>query len=145
MAQDIGTIGSWTPGRLTRYIQSEVEKRSQVAKSGLSCDTLFVHQSLTFTSGDFHSTDTEVTRPMTGVLAINNVPIVTAPVGTVMLTASGIPPSNWLLANGASLAVSAYPLLFAAIGYTYGGAGANFSLPNIADPLAGVKYIIKAI
>jgi len=40
---------------------------------------------------------------------------------------------GWILANGASLSTSAYPELFAAIGYTYGGAGANFNIPNMQN------------
>jgi microcystin-dependent protein len=37
---------------------------------------------------------------------------------------------NWLLCNGRSLPVSSYPLLFSIIGYNFGGAGANFNLPD---------------
>lgn len=40
---------------------------------------------------------------------------------------------NWMLLNGASLATATYPLLFALIGYTYGGSGANFNLPNLTE------------
>ena len=54
------------------------------------------------------------------------------------------PPVGWLLCDGASYLVSAYPELFAAIGYTHGGAGANFNVPDCggrvslaADDLGG--------
>lgn len=39
----------------------------------------------------------------------------------------------WMLLNGASLATATYPLLFALFGYTYGGSGANFNLPDLTE------------
>lgn len=42
-------------------------------------------------------------------------------------------PAGWLLCDGASVASATYPDLFTALGYTYGGAGANFNLPNLVD------------
>lgn len=40
---------------------------------------------------------------------------------------------NWMLLNGASLATATYPLLFALFGYTYGGSGANFNIPDLTE------------
>ena len=42
-------------------------------------------------------------------------------------------PAGFLLADGRSLKKSEYTELFDVIGYTYGGSGDNFSLPNFAD------------
>jgi len=42
-------------------------------------------------------------------------------------------PTGWLLCDGSSVATATYPDLFAAIGYVYGGAGANFTLPDLVD------------
>jgi len=42
-------------------------------------------------------------------------------------------PAGWLLCDGASVASATYPDLFTALGYAYGGAGANFNLPNLVD------------
>jgi microcystin-dependent protein len=39
-------------------------------------------------------------------------------------------PAGWLACDGTSYATATYPGLFAAIGYTYGGSGANFNVPN---------------
>ena len=39
--------------------------------------------------------------------------------------------SKWLEPNGQSLAVADYPALHSKIGYTYGGAGLSFNLPNL--------------
>lgn len=43
---------------------------------------------------------------------------------------TGTVPIGWLLCNGASLQTSQYPALFAAIGYTHGGSGSTFKLPD---------------
>jgi len=42
-------------------------------------------------------------------------------------------PAGWLLCDGASIDTTTYAALFAAIGYVYGGAGANFNLPDLVD------------
>lgn len=53
------------------------------------------------------------------------------PVGSGALWFTSTPPTNWLLCQGQSLATTGtYAALFAVIGYTYGGSGANFNLPN---------------
>jgi len=53
------------------------------------------------------------------------------PTGSITAYATSTPPAGWLAADGSSLAVASYADLFAVIGYYYGGAGANFSLPNL--------------
>lgn len=54
-------------------------------------------------------------------------------VGDVKMFAGPTAPTNWLICNGASLATATYPTLFAVIGYTWGGSGANFLVPNLAQ------------
>lgn len=47
-----------------------------------------------------------------------------------------VEPTNdlgWLLLNGASLSTTTYATLFAKYGYTFGGSGASFSLPDFTD------------
>jgi len=39
-------------------------------------------------------------------------------------------PSGWLMCDGSSYSTTTYPLLFAAIGYIYGGSGSSFNVPN---------------
>jgi len=53
------------------------------------------------------------------------------PVGGVVDYAGSVAPTGWLLCNGASVATATYPDLFAAIGYTWGGSGASFNVPNL--------------
>ena len=55
------------------------------------------------------------------------------PVGAGALWFTATPPANWLICDGSALDTTTYAALFAAIGYTYGGSGANFNLPNLRD------------
>lgn len=55
----------------------------------------------------------------------------TMPVASIIQTARISAPTGWLLCQGQSLLVADYPALHAAIGYTYGGTGANFLLPDL--------------
>lgn len=52
------------------------------------------------------------------------------PAGAIMDFAMAAAPTGWLACDGQSLAVASYPDLFNAIGYTYGGSGANFNVPQ---------------
>ena len=40
-------------------------------------------------------------------------------------------PTGWLECNGASLSTSSYSKLFALLGYTWGGSGGNFNIPDL--------------
>src|ERR1700761_2470674 len=40
-------------------------------------------------------------------------------------------PVGWLICDGSQYATSDYPDLFNRIGYTYGGSGANFMVPDM--------------
>jgi microcystin-dependent protein len=53
------------------------------------------------------------------------------PAGSIIATAVSVAPAGWLLCDGSSQPVATYSTLHAAIGYTYGGSGANFNLPDL--------------
>ena len=53
------------------------------------------------------------------------------PAGTIMHHAGSTPPDGYLVADGRELFTTSYPDLFASIGYTYGGAGNKFNIPNL--------------
>lgn len=53
------------------------------------------------------------------------------PPGAMMQFAGSSAPSGWLLCAGQSLSATTYAALFAVIGYTYGGSGGSFSLPDL--------------
>lgn len=55
------------------------------------------------------------------------------PSGTVITSAiNSISLSGYLLCDGSSYNVATYPDLFSAIGYTFGGSGSSFNVPNLA-------------
>lgn len=51
--------------------------------------------------------------------------------GTIFPYAGSSAPTNWYLCDGASIATADAPALFALIGYTFGGGGANFNVPDL--------------
>jgi microcystin-dependent protein len=53
------------------------------------------------------------------------------PPGAVVAFANPTAPTGWLECNGAFVSTAAYSALFAAIGYTYGGSGIQFKLPDL--------------
>ncbi len=57
--------------------------------------------------------------------------IETIPVGTILYAGMSLPPAGYLECAGQSLSTGAYPQLFSKIGYTYGGAGNIFKLPDL--------------
>jgi microcystin-dependent protein len=56
-----------------------------------------------------------------------------APVGSVMMWTTNTPPSGWLLCDGTSVLTSAYAALFGVVGYTFGGSGGSFTLPDFRN------------
>ena len=62
---------------------------------------------------------------LTGIQGVNT--------GIVVPWGSASIPSGFLLCDGTSYATSAQAALFAVIGYTYGGSGANFNVPDLRD------------
>lgn len=53
------------------------------------------------------------------------------PPGGIISYGGAAAPTGWLLCDGSSYATATYPNLFAAIGYAYGGSGANFTVPDL--------------
>ncbi len=52
-------------------------------------------------------------------------------IGEIKIIAMATAPTGWLICNGQSLSKTTYAELFAAIGYTYGGSGNEFMLPDL--------------
>lgn len=69
------------------------------------------------------------------------------PIGLVGWYPALTVPTNFLTASGSSLSVNDYGSLFSVIGYTYGGAGSTFNLPNLQNVVpigAGGSYGVGA-
>ena len=56
---------------------------------------------------------------------------VSTPAGTVSYFGGGTAPSGWLECNGQGVSTTTFAELFAAIGYTYGGSGGTFNVPDL--------------
>ena len=61
----------------------------------------------------------------------NSVSAHVSPVGSIMAFAGTTTPSYWLVCDGKALAKTTHPGLFDVIGYTYGGSGTHFNVPNL--------------
>ncbi len=53
------------------------------------------------------------------------------PIGGIIAFAGSVAPEHTLFCDGASYSTDDYPALFAVIGYTFGGSGAVFSVPDM--------------
>lgn len=53
------------------------------------------------------------------------------PVGSIVYYAANAIPTGYLMCDGSSISKMTYPMLFNKIGYTYGGSGNNFKLPDL--------------
>jgi microcystin-dependent protein len=70
-----------------------------------------------------------------------------APTGSVMMWTTNVAPSGWLLCDGTSVLTSAYAALFAVVGYTFGGSGGSFTLPDFRNRFpvgSGDSYALAA-
>jgi microcystin-dependent protein len=74
------------------------------------------------------------------------------PTGAIMAYGNASAPTGFLLCNGSSVSTSTYTSLYSLIGYTYGGSGSTFNLPNMSTSTyvstgtstgTYIKYIIK--
>jgi microcystin-dependent protein len=67
------------------------------------------------------------------------------PSGGVVMHGHAAPPTGYLLCNGQSVSTTTYEDLFDLFGYTYGGAGASFSMPDLRDRFVIGKSGTKAL
>lgn len=80
------------------------------------------------------TTDDNLSNPDTGgsgwtAFSVGATPLPTQP-GAMLMWPTSTPPTGWLERNGAALSTTTYAALFAVIGYTFGGSGGTFWLPD---------------
>jgi microcystin-dependent protein len=75
----------------------------------------------------------------------NNIRLDGGQSGIITFFAGATAPAGWFICDGASKDTTTYADLFAVIGYTFGGSGANFSLPDLRDKFAIGKSGTKAL
>jgi microcystin-dependent protein len=67
--------------------------------------------------------------------------------GAIQMWPTTTAPAGYLLCNGGSYSTTTYAALFAVVGYTFGGSGGSFNVPNYTDRMpigAGNAYGINA-
>lgn len=57
----------------------------------------------------------------------------TLPVGMISMFPALVVPDGWFMCNGVSYSKITYPELFAYLGYTYGGSGNSFNVPDYRE------------
>jgi microcystin-dependent protein len=55
------------------------------------------------------------------------------PTGAIQMWSTGTAPTGYLLCNGSSVSTTTYATLFSVVGYTFGGSGGSFLLPNYTN------------
>jgi len=99
--------------------------------------TLGVTGATTFTgipSGPTASTGTNTTQLATTAFVNTSIAAVPAVItGSIQMWPTATAPTGYLLCDGSSVSTSTYASLFAVIGYTFGGSGASFLLPNYTN------------
>jgi microcystin-dependent protein len=53
------------------------------------------------------------------------------PTGMISIHSASVAPTGWLICDGGSYSTTTYANLFSTVGYTFGGSGANFNVPNL--------------
>jgi microcystin-dependent protein len=82
--------------------------------------------SLTARLGDYQSRLETIERTLTAPAGY----VLDAPVGAMFSWPGGSPPQTWAWADGSGYSKTTYPELFNILGYTFGGAGDLFALPD---------------
>lgn len=119
---------------LTKTVTAQAGQIRQLQARPVSQNTTVVRQAA---SGGSAPSPGQLTSDVLGALLPFSDPApnleLLVPPGTIIAYGGSATPDGWLYCNGSSYAVSEYPDLHAAVGYTWGGAGASFNVPNLVD------------
>jgi hypothetical protein len=76
-----------------------------------------------------------------------SIPTSLIPIGGIILWggSTGNIPWGFFLCDGAGFGTTTYPTVFAKIGYTFGGSGGTFNVPNMPAPVANTYYLMRAV
>jgi microcystin-dependent protein len=114
-----------TDGRIYYDADSDYEGRVPIFASDLDRDAAITAP----VEGQMaYSQDTNLYSTWNGTAWI---PMSSTPTGTVAMFGGLSSPTGWLLCQGQTLTTIAFPALFAAIAYNFGGSGPNFVLPDL--------------
>jgi microcystin-dependent protein len=130
-----GTVANIVPGTInlpdnvTRYLFVGSDGTVQAASS--LPNECFPLAKLTTTSGTLSGNITDLRDKLVDRVTPGTIPVTQLiPPGASMDFSGSVLPSGWLWQDGSYYAPSAYPALFAAIGYIHGQSGVNFQVPD---------------
>jgi microcystin-dependent protein len=136
-------VDAFTIEQANRYVNLQTAKGDLVAhngtttqKLGVGADDLVLIADSAQSNGVKWAQITEDSIASSAISAIaNQVESLIAPsdfpAGIVTSFAGSTAPAGWLICDGTLKQTSAYPNLFNAIGYAYGGSGSQFGVPNL--------------
>lgn len=134
------TLSSYATGLIIAFTANHTNTGAATLNvSGLGAKTITRPDGSTLLAGDITSGQKVMVAYVasTDKLQLLTMPATSATisirVGSVLAWPTSSIPTGMLLANGQSVAVASYPALFAEYGYTYGGSGANFNVPDYRD------------
>jgi len=95
-------------------------------------DITTIENDITAIEGDITSIEGDITTIQTDITNIETNITESMPLGSMIVFPSATPPNaKWLRCEGQPLSTTIYADLFAVIGYSFGGAGLSFNLPDL--------------
>jgi microcystin-dependent protein len=95
---------------------------------GISDDIVTINGNIADIQGDITNIQSDITNIESSIVSI----VENMPLGAMMLYVSSIVPNaKWMRCEGQSLSTSLYADLFSVVGYSFGGSGISFSLPDL--------------
>lgn len=101
------------------------------ALCALNIDVSELQDAVTTIQGDITTIQGDISSIESSITTIENNVTDSMPLGSmIMYPVAAAPNAKWLMCEGQSLSTATYPDLFSLIGYSFGGAGASFNLPD---------------
>jgi microcystin-dependent protein len=82
-------------------------------------------------TGSVSGSSVSASGTVQGNTVVGNTVVGAVPAGAIMDFAGPTAPSGWMACDGGSLSTTTFAQLFARIGYTWGGSGGSFNVPNL--------------
>jgi microcystin-dependent protein len=102
--------------------------------ANIQSDITDIQSDITDIQTDITDIQTDVTNIQSDITTIETNITESMPLGSMIMFATATPPSSkWLMCQGQALSTAVYPDLFALIGYSFGGIGISFNLPDLRN------------